>query len=422
LRTAIPLLLTSSGVMGTAGLLLVIAGASWHFQYASGRNDGIERMADFVESRYQGCAAFNASGDIQKYAYSLQGRTVTKFGSGPGALATGVHLFFLNPKDAIAGYGRMSPDLATWIRSHGTPVAAFPSNTYQGAQLWEVKTDQYDPSADVERIKGGMFVTTAGSRCGGYQLKNDHDGLFLREFQALGGKGVVGAPISRAWRQDGSTYQAVNAAILKTAPTTGDGAPAVRAVAVVASLAKASPAIYARYHLPPVRHRDDKQPTGKQVVERLNDIRIARAYLGAVPAKAKASDIARALDHLGAPLGPATRMPDGAVRQAFAKVVYERPGTAPDVVRMAAVGRAFNEALDYVPATALEPQRPPPLPLPTPARLPAAVAPFAWSLAVVVLFFLASVGLLAGIRRLKTSQGPSAESMDSLEEREGSAS
>jgi hypothetical protein len=107
------------------------------------------------------------------------------------------------------------------------------------------------------------------------------------------------------------------------------------------------------------------------------------------------------LDHLGPPLGPAVRMPDGAVRQPFAKVVFERPANAPDVVRLAATGQALHEARQLVPSSALEPQQPPPLPLATPPRRPAAVEPFVWSLTALVLVYLASVGGLAAVSRLR---------------------
>jgi O-antigen/teichoic acid export membrane protein/4-amino-4-deoxy-L-arabinose transferase-like glycosyltransferase len=415
--------LASGVVIGLAALSLAVAGGSWRYQYGEGSNNGIERMAGFVESNYPHCAAFNASGDAQKYAYSLQGRTVTSFGSGPGALAHGIHYFFLNPKDALVGYGRMSPDLATWIRSHGRPLVVFPSRTYQGVQLWEVPSDQYEPSADVERINGGLFVNTVGSRCGGYAVRNDANGLFYREYEAMGGKGVVGAPISGSWREGDRTVQAFNSAVLEAGQASAGHAPQVRARPAVAALAKDSPEIYARYQLPPIRYHDTAPPAAKVVLARLDDVRIARAYLGVAPAAATSSDVARALDHVGAPLGPATRMPDGAVRQAFTKVVFERPPTAPDVVRLAPVGRAVAEATHLVPPSASVPQRPPPFPLPAPPRLRTDVMPFVWSLAALALCYLALFGVPLGIgrlRRARTRQPVDAPAP--IDESEGSAS
>lgn len=417
--TSLPLV---CGVVGLAVLLPVAAFASWRHQYASGPNHGIERMSGFVQSHYPPCAAFNTSGDVQKYAYSLQERTVTRFGSGPGALAHGVHYFFLNPKDAISAYGRMSPDLAAWIRSHGRQVVTFASNTYLGAQLWEVKSDQYDQSADIEQIDSGVFVHTVGSRCGGFSVKNDQNGLFLREYQALGGKGAVGAPISRPWRQGDKTFQAFNAVVLETRPGAPGRTPAVRSTSAVATLARHYPATYERYQLPPLTYADTPRPAVNQVLARLDDVRIAPAYLGVAPAKATAADVARALDHFGAPLGPAVTMPDGAVRQAFAKVVFERPAAAPDVVRLAATGRALDEAMHVVPASAAEPQPPPPLPIPTPEHRPSTVAPFLWSLAGLVLGYLVVIGMVTGVLRLRRAAlRPPAGSAEMAQEWEGSA-
>jgi hypothetical protein len=173
----------------------------------------------------------------------------------------------------------------------------------------------------------------------------------------------------------------------------------------VAALAERHPAIYSRYQLPPIRYADNTRPARKQLLGRLNDVRIARTYLGVAPAQATASDVARAVDHFGAPLGPALTMPDGAVRQAFEKVVYERPVASPDAVRLAPAGRALDEALHLVPASAAEPQAPPPLPVTTPVRRPSAVTPFLWSLAGLVLAYLTVVGISAGLRRRGRATG-----------------
>jgi O-antigen/teichoic acid export membrane protein len=402
---AVACLLLVCGVVGVTAVVPAAAVASWRHQYVNGANNGIERMAAFVRSHYPRCAAFNASGDVQKYVYSLQEQTVARFGSGPGALAHGVHYFFLNPKDAIARYGRMSPDLAAWIRTHGTQVVSFASNTHLGTQLWEVKSDEYDKSADIEPIEGGVFVHTVGSRCGGFPVQNDQSGLFFREYETLGGKGAVGAPISRPWRQGDATVQAFSGAVLQTRSGPPGRPPPVRAIPAVTMLAERYPAIYKRYQLPPIRYADTPRPAVQQVLGRLNDPRIARAYLGVAPENASASDVARALDHFGAPLGPAVTMPDGAVRQAFAKVVYERPVGAPDAVRLAATGRALDEALHLVPASAAEPQSPPPLPAPTTVRHPSSVTPFLWSLTGLVLSYLAVIGICAGVQRLGRAKG-----------------
>jgi hypothetical protein len=317
----------------------------------------------------------------------------------------------------------MSPEMATWIRSHGRPLVVFPSNTYQGVQLWEVPSDQYDSAADVERIGGGVFVNTVGSRCGGYAVKNDANGLFYREYEAIGGKGVVGSPISSSWRQGDRTIQAFNSAVLEAAQPSAGRAPQVRAIPAVATLATDSPEIYARYQLPPIQYHDRTQPAARVLLGRLDDVRIARAYLGVAPAQATASDVARALEHLGAPLGPATRMPDGAVRQAFTKVVFERPPTSPDVVRLAPVGRAFVEATHLVPSSASVPQKAPPFPLPAPPRLPTAVAPFVWSLIALGLCYLALFAAPLGLRRMRRALArPSMDPPGPLDETEGSAS
>jgi O-antigen/teichoic acid export membrane protein/4-amino-4-deoxy-L-arabinose transferase-like glycosyltransferase len=396
---ALPLRVASGCAVGVALLVVLGAVTNWRVQYASAGNNGIEQMARFIDARYPRCATFNASGDVQKYAYSLRGRTVTQFASGAGALGRGVHLFFLNPKDAVVGYGRMSPELANWIRTNGSPLAAFPSLSHGGVQLWEVKSDQFDPAADNETIDGGVFVHTVGSRCGGYQIKDDPNGLFLREYGALGGKAVVGAPISRRWNDGERTYQAFNSVVLATRGAAPGRPPAVRPSATVAALASQSPDTYRRYQLPPIQYTATADP--EVVHARLNDVRIARAYLGVTREGATDDHVTHALTHLGAPLGPAVRMPDGAVRQAFEKVVYERPPTTPDVVRMAPVGRAMNDAMRLIPAAAAQSEPPPPV-LPTRARIPSNVLPFVGSFAALLLCYAAVTWWV--VRRVRRRQ------------------
>jgi hypothetical protein len=178
-------------------------------------------------------------------------------------------------------------------------------------------------------------------------------------------------------------------------------------VAEVPVLAQKSPDIYRRYQFPPIRYSRATDP--KVVLARLDDVRIARAYLGVPRDQASAKDVARALNHLGAPLGPATRMPDGSVRQAFENVVYERPPATPDVVRLAPLGSAISDGLKAVPALALQPDYAPPLALPEPVRLPTDVLPFVRSLAALLVGYLAAWCLLLGARRLRSTRGRHAD-------------
>ncbi len=75
-------------------------------------------------------------------------------------------------------FGNSSPQLASWVRGHGTRLAAYPSATYRGLELWRVTPGPYNPVAGVERAPGGDFVVAEGSRCGGHRVVDGPDGAF----------------------------------------------------------------------------------------------------------------------------------------------------------------------------------------------------------------------------------------------------
>lgn len=374
-----------------AALVVGTAAASYGAQYVATRQDGMRQMAQFVGANYPRCSAFNSSGDEEKYAFALGGRTVTTYRSGATALAHGVHLFFLNGKDVRARYSPMTPELANWIQEHGRRVVHFPSRTYEGVELWEVPASQYDATADQEGTLSGIFVHTVGSRCGGFSV-TDANGAFLYRYRDLGGKQVVGAPVSRVWRARHRFVQAFNGALLRS-ETRGDVSPMpVEAAPIVGTLAQRAPARYRREQLPPVRYSPDATLTREQVLDRLNDQKIAQIYLRARPQRASDRQVRRALDLFGPPIGPATRMRDGAVRQAFANVVFERTAANPALVRLAPVGRIAVAALAMAPAAALRPEPSPAYVVPKPPAKPSDVAPFVRSLGALV----AAFSLLAG--------------------------
>src|SRR5262249_49958704 len=174
-----------------------------------------------------------------------------------------------------------------------------------------VRPRRREPLTDTESVPGGYFVNTEGSRCGGFPIVDGPAGNFATAWNALGGKAVAGPPVTGSWTAGGVGRQVVDGAVLVV---TGDRS--VAAAPVVPALATAAPDAYRKALLPPVT----EQPGGRrltggltdgltdgEVRARLTDPAIAAAYLG-LPAPG-----ARRL--LGDPVGPATTMPDGRVRQ-----------------------------------------------------------------------------------------------------------
>jgi O-antigen/teichoic acid export membrane protein len=382
------------GAVGCAGLVGLSA-ASWVTSY-TGASDGAVRVDQLIGSTLPACGVVNASGDPQKYSYLLGGRSFGYFSVGAAALADGVHDFLLAPNDAIERYGDMSPALASWIRDHGRRLAAFPSQVYKTVQLWYVPASPYDPVADLTDIVGGSYVNTVGSHCGGYTVTDGPAGLFYSAYRALGGKGVLGDPLSRVTGSGrGGHEQFFDGVVLADQPTTG---LAVQALPIVAMLAKDSQAAYRQAGLPPVVTRG----TAAGGRNWLTNAAIAHAYLdGDVDSPA---GYAAAVRRYGAPLGAPSALPGGGVRQAFADIVLEAPGRGGSVHAATVTPAALAAGVLSLPTRARDPQPPPPLPNPFPpgSAEPTSVEPFVLTLGAVLLLYGCAVATL--VRRQRRRQ------------------
>ena len=383
-------LLLAAAPAVVVAVALAAGGANWAQRYRPGLDNGIERVTAYVNRNLAPCTVLNASGDVEKYRYSLNGRTVTNFASGPGALSRGVHWFFLNPKDVFARYGHMNQDLATWIRGSGRQVASFPSDSHWTAELWYVAASPYDPAADSQPVKGGVF--SAGSECGGYPILDTRRGLFFREYQALGGKQVAGRALSAAWARDGRRWQALDGAVLATVPRRDGRPPAVRAAPLVAELARDEPGSFAAANLPPPTHGPAPRAGSPMVRTDLRDPGIARFYLRVDPGQAGERNWRAARERFGDPLGPPRRMADGMLRQPFQRVILERPEDRMAGVRLAPVGRVAADA-GLVPAAARAPAPAPNLDDPPPPARPSQLRPFLELLGLVALVWAVAVVL-----------------------------
>ncbi len=379
-----------TAAVGLAGLVALSA-SSWIINY-SGPGDGVVLMDQFIASHLPACAAVNASGDSDKYAYLLGGHNFGYFSVGPAALADGVHYFILSPNDVAEDTGNMSPALASWITGHGRRLADLPSQVYRTVQLWYVPASSYDPAADAVDITGGLYVNTVGSDCGGYTMTNGPHGSFFSAYQALGGKGVLGDPLSQVTpASDGGYEQLVDGVVLAVSPAgrspaaRGTDRPAavtaavttavtgsVHALPIVAMLAQRSPAAYRRAGLPPVYRR----ATAAQRRGWLTNPSITRAYLDG--GQDNRDGYAAAVRRFGEPLGPPAALPGAGVGQAFADIVLEVP-SAGGGVRAAAVTPAVLAARVLTvpgPARVLQPAPRLPDPPPMGAAEPTSVKPF----------------------------------------------
>ena len=388
----LPLTVGAACCAGLTGL----SAASWVANY-SGANDGVVLADQFIATTLPSCAVVNASGDSSKYSYLLRGRSFANFAVGAAALADGGHYFLIAPNDAIERSGDMSPELAAWIRDDGRQLASFPSQVYKTVQLWYVPAAPYNPTADLVDISGGAYVNTVGSRCGGYTVTDGRLGSFYSEYEALGGKGMVGDPLSQPAHSGPSGHeQLFDGVVLADRPTTG---VAVRALPIVKMLAKDSPAVYRKAGLPPVL----PSTTGTAGRDLLTNRAIARAYLGGdVNSSGR---YAAAVRRYGVPLGPPSALRGGGIGQAFADIVLEVPGNGGSVHAVTVTPYALAAGLMRVPARARDLQSPPPLPPDEygsfissgglPPAEPTSVEPFVLTLGCALLLYGVVVATLA---------------------------
>jgi hypothetical protein len=243
-------------------------------------------------------------------------------------------------------------------------------------------------------------VVTDVSRCGGYPVVNGATGDFASGWTNLGGKAVAGAPLTASWTSGGRSYQMFDGAVL-----VAGGDRSMATLPIVEALAVAAPDAYRAAHLPPVKTTSGGQrpPSDRSVLSLLTDPAIKAAYLDAGSAGTVRRATRQALDRsasmLGKPLGPAVRMPDGQIRQAFAGTVLEHTSGSAEV-RMAPVGRLAHDAglLDPT-AGAADPDTPPSLVRDTGPREASTVTPFLRSLAAALAVYLAVVAAMLLMRR-----------------------
>ncbi len=346
-----------AGVAVALAGLLVAQGVDWGARYGGQADDGLGRLVATVGDQVPDCSAVNASGPDDRARLLAAGVTVTEFADGPAAHAAGVRYFVLT--GGSAGGGPMTPSLAAWVRQHGTRMAAHPSRSLSGVELWRVDAAPLDPVADSLPVPDGLFSNVNGSACGGYRVVDSQAGTFHTAYRAAGGKMVLGRPLGSVWTSDGPALQAFDTMVLGSVPT-ASGPPAVRPIELPPLLAQLDIEAVADANIPLPSVRPPV--TNRQLRTLLSDELIARAYLGTDPASASAEDFRRARDRFGRPLGVPQMMPDGAMRQPFERAVLELPANG-GPARPAALGR-LAVRLGLVPKQAMRLEPVPGLPAP----------------------------------------------------------
>jgi putative effector of murein hydrolase LrgA (UPF0299 family) len=409
-RKACRLPLAIGAVAGTT--LIGISAASWVVNYG-GPGNGVAQVDQYITRNLPGCAMVNGSGDSEKFSYLLGGRNFAYFAVGPAALADGVHYFIITSADVAGREGNMTPALANWIRSNGHEMGVFPSSVYRTVQLWDVPASPYNPVADLTYISNGVFVNTVSSDCGGYTVANEKMGSFYTEYEALGGKGVVGDPISRVMNSGQVGYEQIfDSAVLALRPGRGSR---VQALPIVEMLAKDSPTAYRHAGLPLVSPDITTTAEGRHL---LTNQDIARLYLGG--SDNSAARYSAAVRRYGRPLGPPSALRGGGIGQAFADIVLEAPGNGEPARAATIAPTVLAVGALRIPAGAAATQSPPPLPPgqygsydglvgSIPPVLPSSVKPLILTLGATFMCYGIVIAALAVLRRRVRLRGGQAD-------------
>ncbi len=110
----------------------------WVDKYLLSQDNGYAQLAEFVRANLPPDAAINATGDPIKFAYFFPERPVYALAQPTHAQAAGVQYFALAPKDVALRYGRITPELATWIIANGEQLFAYQSDSYGELYLLRV--------------------------------------------------------------------------------------------------------------------------------------------------------------------------------------------------------------------------------------------------------------------------------------------
>lgn len=119
-------------------LLLPFNLFKWVEKYLLSQDNGYAQLAEFVRANLPPDAAINATGDPIKFAYFFPERPVYALAQPTQAQAAGVQYFALAPKDVALRYGRITPELATWIIANGEQLFAYQGDSYGELYLLRV--------------------------------------------------------------------------------------------------------------------------------------------------------------------------------------------------------------------------------------------------------------------------------------------
>lgn len=165
--------LPAANLLIISALLLAILpynALRWAQTYGSGQDRAYRQLVDFVRANLSPQEPLNASGDAVKFHYFFPQRRITDAATPEEARSLGVRYYVLAPKDVALHYGRIRPELASWIESQGTLLFAANGDSYGKIYLYRV--DGLPPGeaplreTSLNTARWRSFAPARGGACG----------------------------------------------------------------------------------------------------------------------------------------------------------------------------------------------------------------------------------------------------------------
>lgn len=121
----------------------------WGVAYGVGQDNGYFQITRFIQDNLPILEPLNASGDAVKFHYFFPDRQITNAATPQEARKMSVHYFVLVPKDVRSRYGRIQPELASWILANGERL--FAVNGYSYGDIYLYRVDYPDQATKVKQ-------------------------------------------------------------------------------------------------------------------------------------------------------------------------------------------------------------------------------------------------------------------------------
>ncbi len=138
----------------------------WWTAYGVGIDNGYYQLAEYVKANLPENEPINASGDSIKFHYFFPDYLTTVASTPEEAQKSGVQYFALAPKDVQGRYGRITPELASWIAANGELLFTTHGNSYGEIDLYRIGAAT-PPARPLSSVEAMPFIPAQGGAVDG---------------------------------------------------------------------------------------------------------------------------------------------------------------------------------------------------------------------------------------------------------------